>query len=452
MKVSGPYEVVWNPGPLSRGIRARERLLVKMNDHKFHSLGLLVSASIGSWACAGKVQSENESAGHANDWYECSLFEDEDDGRSSCADISVPARWEQPDNSETFNVHAKRWLRGGSTQLWMVAGGPGIGASTSLPAFVEAIAEHLPRVDFYLLDARGTGHSEYLRCEDGEAVDSVGGTELTPSEVDDCVRAIEAEYGDLSQFGISQSARDLKESIERQSSGYAHSIVWAQSAGTLTVQRMLLDPPAHLDGVILEGVVAPGFSLKYQDAAADRRLRELLTLCEIDSNCAARFPDAVEKTAALWGNLRLGSCGQVTHSVETLQFVLYRMLGESPMNSAIPAYLHHLFECDEPGLLIVDEIVGLLGGSVRGSREYSVAAFQLIAASELWDDPSYEHNEDYVSYLDDLYSTSLLGSGTRGHVLAAQMASWPTYSDPLVAKYPKVSIPMLVLHGDLDPL
>ena len=229
-------------------------------------------------------------------------------------------------------------------------------------------------------------------------------------------------------------------------------MLWARSAGTLLAQRLLLLYPEVADAVVLEALVSPDLSLKQQDAAADRRLRDLLALCEHDAACNQRFPQATATAETLWNRLKEGYCPELRHDIGTLQAVLFRMLSEYPLYSAIPAYLSHIDYCTATSLAVLDAMVGFSSKPPRSSLGYSQVAFQLISASELWDDPQFPSDESYQEHLRELHAVSFVGAGAGGLALADKLRRWPKYRDTLDGMTPHIDVPTLIFHGALDPL
>lgn len=412
----------------------------------------LLLPSIALLGCGSHVA---ESRHDTVAWQACDLFDGEGDGAAECSDLSLVSG--DAEQAAKIKVHVKRFrsdLEKQQNQLWLVAGGPGASSTITFPPVVAELASLFPLLDFYMVDARGTGFTSYLECPEQESAASERGKDIAPAEVDACAKvALEKGGGSLTTFSLTASASDLIEAISLTRSAGHKTFVWAQSAGTLIAQRALLLDPAFADGVVLERAVAPDFSLKRQDAAAERALQALLALCAADATCVGKGALPVASIPQLWTTLGAGGCAAVTsrYSVAELQRTVFRMLGYYPLNTAIPAFLRHLADCS-PGVI---DTVSAFVDSLEPSgmdRGFSEATFQLVVASEAWRAAEFPTPQSYLDSLTALEKGSSLGRGAGGRELAAIMDRWPTYTEASIGQWPATDIPILALHGQLDPI
>ncbi|HEV2528494.1 MAG TPA: alpha/beta fold hydrolase [Thermomicrobiales bacterium] len=205
------------------------------------------------------------------------------------------------------------------TPLVYLAGGPGQGGSTQLPAYLPGapLQPLLELQDVILLDQRGTGFSEpSLFCPD-EAGPSIPG--LTPpatatlaatpqagatpesgsglaapadplQRLVDC-RASFAERGiDLTAFSSAESAADVNDL--RVALGYDQVDLYSVSYGSqlgLVVER---DFPSIVRAAILGSPLPPAANrFAGQVIAFDQSLASAIAQCEADPACAAANPD-----------------------------------------------------------------------------------------------------------------------------------------------------------------
>jgi pimeloyl-ACP methyl ester carboxylesterase len=142
--------------------------------------------------------------------------------------------------------------------LFVLAGGPGLGATTFYTG-VAAVFERIHRDrDIVLVDQRGTGASNALACPgalDPQTPDSVV---AVTQEARACLARL-AAHADVSQYTTSLAVRDLD--AVRVALGYETINLYGGSYGTRVAQHYLRRYPAHTRTVILDGVVPPQMTL-----------------------------------------------------------------------------------------------------------------------------------------------------------------------------------------------
>lgn len=173
--------------------------------------------------------------------------------------------------------------------LFVLAGGPGLGASDFYPNVAAVFARIHRDRDIILVDQRGTGRSNALLCELDEAALWDAGVEQIGRAVGACQAQL-AAHNDLAQFTTSVAVADLE--AVRQALGYARINLYGSSYGTRVAQHYLRRYPRQARAVILDGVVPPQLALGPDTAIdAQHAFARILARCREQADCARAFGD-----------------------------------------------------------------------------------------------------------------------------------------------------------------
>jgi pimeloyl-ACP methyl ester carboxylesterase len=386
------------------------------------------------------------------EWVECTLIEGEDDRRAECADMIVPRRWGVEDG-ETFTVALKR-IRSDAVvpdvQLWLLEGGPGGAGRWGWAPFMDFLHRYYPRYDAYTIDARGTGHSEFLACPADDAMRELDfGAPM--EEVEHCIGWLEAEHGDdLDVFGTTPAARDLMAAIDLTRLDGVKVILYGNSAGTWWAQRFLALFPDAVDGAVLEANLSPDFFGGYQDESFENVTRRILELCAGDALCSTKLPDPLAAAQSLLASLEGGHCPELGWTAEDFLGLLGVMLYYRPYNQAIPAVIYRMARCGEADRVALEALVASLTWMPDADTGFSIAVFYNEYLSEMWDCADFATSAEFLAYLDELYAGVLFAMGDA-YYNSEVSSMWPVYDDPLDGVWPETTIPLLILQGRLDP-
>jgi pimeloyl-ACP methyl ester carboxylesterase len=165
-----------------------------------------------------------------------------------------------------------------------LAGGPGVGAASTMPSAALGIwpAVH-ERHDILLVDQRGTGASHPLYCPPPDG-------EVRPDEVAGYVRACLASLdGDPTQYGTAAAADDLE--AVREALGYPALNVYGTSYGATLAQVYLARHPRSVRTVVLDGGTLVDIPFYSRFAPNGQRALDLVARrCAADAACAKAFP------------------------------------------------------------------------------------------------------------------------------------------------------------------
>ncbi|MGH8296515.1 MAG: alpha/beta fold hydrolase, partial [Steroidobacteraceae bacterium] len=173
--------------------------------------------------------------------------------------------------------------------LFVLAGGPGM-AATSFYASVAPVFGPLHRDrDIVLVDQRGTGGSNALDCETSEEDLYQNTLAEIVAETKRCLKESSA-HADVRFYTTSLAVQDLDR--VRAALGYDRIDLYGSSYGTIVAQQYIRRYPDRVRSVILDGVVPPQLALGATSALdAQAALSSIFSRCVQQPACHARFGD-----------------------------------------------------------------------------------------------------------------------------------------------------------------
>ena len=336
--------------------------------------------------------------------------------------------------------------------LFVIAGGPGM-AATTFYAMTAPVFSRIHRDrDIVLLDQRGTGGSNALSCPDDGETNSETSNDAIVAEARRCLERLGAK-ADVSQYTTSLAVNDLERL--RQVLGYDKIDLYGVSYGTRVAQHYLRRFPSHARALVLDGVVPPEVSLGPDMAIdAEASLARILGRCARETACQAQFGNPAQDYHELWQALQTHpapvavadpSTGLATR-FEFTRFHLATVLRLS-IYSAEPTAL-----------------LPLLLHQARESRDYSRLAAQFLLLSRSYSDAVAAGMNNTVACTEDLafyapkegerakLETTFLGTAQLDALLAI-CKIWPHGPiDPDFHTPLHSDVPVLLLSGSDDPV
>ena len=331
--------------------------------------------------------------------------------------------------------------------LFFLTGGPGQAATESYVQLAGAFKRVHQKRDIVLVDQRGTGRSNPLRCPEtpGEQ-SSASGTRRQAAE---CAAALDA---DLTQYTTPIAMQDLDQ--VRQALGYEQINLYGLSYGTRAVQVYMKLFPERVRAVVLDGVVPLDEPLGQEVARdAQRALDLIFERCRKDAACGQAFPELETQFEALIARLE-GSPVTVTlpepSSGEqvTIEFTAaelataVRLLSYAPETSALLPMLIDSAESHSDFSLLAAQylvVAGQLSDSIVQGMGFSV----LCAEDQPFIDLKAASQANQGTYIGNLQTDEL----------AEICAVWPRGDLPADLRQPVQStIPVLLLSGEADPV
>lgn len=190
--------------------------------------------------------------------------------------------------------------RGATDPLFVLAGGPGQAATDFYTSAAPAFARVRRERDLVLVDQRGTGGSNALKCEFPDEQEQA---ELSAAEIrrytQQCLQSVK---GDPRYYTTSIAVRDLE--AVRASLGYERINLYGVSYGTRVAQHYLRRYSQRTRSVILDGVVPPEQILGIDSALiAERALGRVFERCGAEPACHAAFGDPAAQFLRLRNDL-----------------------------------------------------------------------------------------------------------------------------------------------------
>lgn len=384
----------------------------------------------------------------------CSLARGGESISAFCTTLDVPENHGQKDGKKIRLSIA--WIpatnHAENDPIFYLAGGPGQGARESYPQIARAFAEALKVRDVILVDQRGTGESNALKCEDEK------GNSAVKSETDDslqsatafairCAKSFDGKT-DVSQYSTSDAIIDLD--LVRQAIGAEQINLLGISYGTRVAQQYGKKYPEHVRTITLDGV-APNEIVLGQDHAKnlESSLDKQFDRCVKEKACQDNLGNPREQLQKLLASLKKAPIpltyrdamsgewkeGKLSISQVT---VLARMLSYVPqVASLLPLQFWQANNGHPEALMAISEFI------VKDISEQIMHGMQLsVMCSE--DVPDL--------FIDPLDKDKLLGTDLV-EFLKAQCAVWPHKAAPTDFHAPlKGKVATLLLSGEFDPV
>lgn len=230
------------------------------------------------------------------------------EGAARCGTLPV---WEDPEAAEGRKIGLRVAVLpatgaeasgAAAPPLFALTGGPGQSAVQGAGLFARVFAEARKTRDLVLVDQRGTGGSNPLRCPfpgNDEDPQSYLGDQLPVAAFEACLETLEA---DPRLYTTAIAADDLDR--VREALGYQRIDLYGFSYGTRVALVYLRRHPERVRSAILAGAVPTDMKVPTHHAPdAQRALDLLFEECAADAGCAAAYPDLEEKFWAVWERL-----------------------------------------------------------------------------------------------------------------------------------------------------
>jgi pimeloyl-ACP methyl ester carboxylesterase len=360
---------------------------------------------------------------------------------AKCGDLMVPEDRSHP-QARQIDLHiavveAVR-RRAEPDPLFVLAGGPGQSAVEMFPALYSALYKIHQSRDIVLVDQRGTGKSNPLRCLDAQ--DEELSDQQAIARLQACPQKLDASL----QFYTTDIAMQDLDNV-RAALGYEAINLYGVSYGTRAALVYLKMYPEHVRSLILDAVVDPSFVL-YQDSAKDGQaaLDVVFKRCEADPSCSAAYPQLRFEFEEILGKLArtpaeitmphplTGRPLQLTLTDHVVTGHVFSMLYSPDLVAMLPFVVHQAYESGNYAPLITQ-------GYLVDSRVYD-GMFYAVTCAE---DSSLVQMEGDVD--------GIFGNNVRNFLEVCE--AWPQQKPPPVIHAPVTSaVPVLMFSGEADPI
>jgi pimeloyl-ACP methyl ester carboxylesterase len=332
--------------------------------------------------------------------------------------------------------------------LFVLAGGPGMGAAENADLFRPAFARVQINRDIVLVDQRGTGDSNPLDCKlpEGKLEDLAKVDEYPIDEFKACLEGYDAD----ARLYTTPIAMDDLDDV-RAHLGYDRINLYGGSYGTRAGLVYLRRHAEHVRTVTLDGVAPPDMVLPVSAPVDGQRALDLLLAdCEADAACNGRFPGLREKLQQLLTRLekqparvrlqhpRTGEWAEVDIRREVVANVMFGAFYSPLSSSLLPLLVERAEQNDFQPLVAMafsgEELSGILSNGM----------FLSVICSE---DLPRVTAQDRAR----LAAESFLGDMFQNRLKPCEF--WPRgeISDDYYAPVAS-DAPVLILSGQLDPI
>jgi len=333
--------------------------------------------------------------------------------------------------------------------LYFMAGGPGQAASEAFAPLLPAFADLGEHRDLVLVDQRGTGSSNALKCkEDRRTLSERLATDLDTAKLRECLAGYDA---DTSKYLTPIAVDDLD--AVRAALGHDRIDLYGGSYGTRAAMVYARQHPEHVGKLVLDGVAPVDMTMplsfaKDAQAALDRTFAD----CAADPACAAAFPRASEAFAEWIDGLgptgrtvavtdpRTGAVEEVAVTRDLVALAIRGVLYSPDLAAMLPYVLHRAEKGDATPLFALNLALG-------DSLEETMASGMMLSVVCSEDVPFLAD----AAIARDSDGTFLGDAVVR--VFRNACAVWRTTELPAGYRDPvRLDVPALVLSGELDPV
>lgn len=326
--------------------------------------------------------------------------------------------------------------------LFLLAGGPGQSAVEAFPAMIPLMFLIHQERDIVLVDQRGTGQSNPLRCLDPE--DEALTDEQALAQLKACPATLDA---DLRFYTTEIAMTDLDE--VRAALGYETINLYGASYGTRAALTYLRMFPGRVRTVTLDAVVDPSFVM-FMDAATDGQsaLEQFFTRCEADEACQSTFPKLRAEFDELLARLEeapphitiphplTNKPFDLTVTSQVVTAMVFNTLYVPDLVATLPLSIHAAY-ADENYVPLISQAL-LVNAGLYDGMFYAVTCSEdapLISADE-----AARRGEQSVFGDRTLDFSAICAEWPRGDIS-------PDFRAPLSS-----DVPVLILSGEADPI
>lgn len=324
--------------------------------------------------------------------------------------------------------------------LFVLAGGPGQGATEYGPLIPVAFREVRKTRDVVLVDLRGTGGSNPLACELGDAL------ELLEDDAFDATACLRKLKADPRHYTTGPVMDDLDE--VRAALGYEKINLWGGSYGTRAALVYARRHPDRVRTVVLDGAAPFEIALPLHNAwGAQRALDRLVADCAAERECRSAYPRLREELEEVFARLPVRASLRHPRTGRPVEMTIGRGAFASGLR----------------GMLYTPAHASLVPWVVHSARQGDFAPFAtLTLETAAWSTDTMSLgltlsvlcSEDVARIRDGETERAVRGTFLGDFEIETwrrMCASWPRGPLPEMDG-PPLRVPALILSGDLDPV
>lgn len=392
------------------------------------------------------------------DFRDCLIESAARDRTVQCAWYEVPENHDEPEGKRIqlfiTRLPAKKSKKAVDPVLFL-AGGPGQSASEAYLHIDYKFGRLNKDRDFYLIDQRGTGHSNYLGCNESlERQYEQFAYEQDAEKIKALLQQCFDELPGDSRFYTTSVAIQDFESV-RSALSIKQWNLFGVSYGTRSGIHYMRKHPGAIRTAMLDSLVPPDLPL-LQDIATNsqKTLSVLFQRCHDNIDCVERFPDLENEITSLFSrleetpvitkveNFRTGQLEDISFHHNHLAILIRLYLYSADSLAVLPPLLYETSANNNfaPLLRTYNNLMSSFAGIMAPGMHNAVICTE--------DYPFLQANEQTLARDEQTYI------GAR--ILEAMQLScdiWPQgvmdedFKEPLVS-----DIPTLLISGEHDPI
>lgn len=336
--------------------------------------------------------------------------------------------------------------------IFYLSGGPGSAAVEQAGAAVFLLAKARRDRAIVLVDQRGTGGSNPLRCQVPAASETQRYLSdlMSPETAGECRKELE-KRADLTLYTTPIAMGDLDE--VRDALGYERINLFGGSYGTRAALVYLRQFPRRVRSVALMGAVPTYFDMPFSySRSAQHAMDRLLLDCAADRGCNEAFPNLRAEFKQVLGTLLKGPVKVTLQNratgkpeevelsygvaVERIRFLLY----SGQTSSRLPLLIHKAAHNDFAPLAREAAATG----EALNSLIYTGMFFSVTCAEDV---PFIDQRK----IPQEIANTFLKDVRLRTQIRACR--DWPRAELPAGYRDPvRSDAPVLILSGEVDPV
>jgi len=371
-----------------------------------------------------------------------------------CGFLTVPENYEQPEG-RTIDLHVVRLPAIAAAKepdpLLFLAGGPGQ-AATELTAMIASVYSGVRQTrDILLIDQRGTGQSNPLRC-DIEDLEEVRASLLVAEESLDLAaetRRCATQYEvDFQQYDTKNAVHDFD--AVRAALGYEQINIYGGSYGTRSGLAFLRDFPNSIRAAVLDGLAPPQMKIGLFGQSAAVAFERMIQDCREMDACASTFGDVRamfdQVSAELAANPMMLTINdprshyptEVRMSAQRFQQMMFGALYHPRTRQLLPYVIHAAAQGN------FSPLAGLVGSFESQSPLYLGLTLSVICQEDL---PRLTQADRAAEAASSFMGDAML------ETFSDMCEGWPVVpNDSEVAEPITAEHPVLLLSGGQDPV
>jgi len=368
--------------------------------------------------------------------------------KAECGVLSVAENRNHPARMINLNIAIIRTesIKKKNDPVIMLAGGPGQAAVETYPQVARAFVRILKHRDVILVDQRGTGKSNPLKCEfDEEVLEKIQeNEELYYDELRKCVQNLDA---DTRFYTTTESIKDLEE--VRKALNIEKWNLLGISYGTRKALTYMKMYPDAIRSVILDGVVPQQEALaQSHEKNLSNALSKQFEQCEKQPACLEAFGDVEQQMWQLFQkieenpveirlqNFMSGEYEDVTLTKEYISLAIRMFAYSSNSMSLLPLMIA---QGNHGQLETLASQANMIGSMM--SKSMSNVEMSIVCAEDV---PFYQNEKTEGNTILD---KKLLEKTKKSCDIWPHIIVDSSFKDPV-----KSDLPVLLLSGELDPV